>query len=226
MNSLDKNIITVEDPIEYQMPSIGQIQVHEKIGLTFAAALRSILRQDPDVILVGEIRDLATAEMAIQASLTGHLVFSTLHTNDSAGAITRLVNMGIEPFLVSSSTIAILAQRLVREICKYCREEYVPEIESLIELGVPADQAKGKVVYRGRGCERCQNRGYHGRTGIFELLQMTPLIQDLTLRGVDSNVIKREAKSMGCAPCAKTAPTRYSRGSQPSRKFCESPGTK
>lgn len=197
VNSLDKNIITVEDPIEYQMPSIGQIQVHEKIGLTFASALRSILRQDPDVILVGEIRDMETAEMAIQASLTGHLVFSTLHTNDSAGAITRLVNMGIEPFLVTSSTIAILAQRLVRRICQYCREEYIPELESVIELGVPADQAHDQVAYRGRGCERCQNRGYHGRTGIFELLIMTPHIQDLTLRGVDSNVIKREAKRHG-----------------------------
>ncbi|MBN2310642.1 MAG: type II secretion system ATPase GspE [Candidatus Hydrogenedentes bacterium] len=194
VNSPDQNIITVEDPIEYQMPGIGQIQVRPKIGLTFAAGLRSILRQDPDIILVGEVRDLETADMAIQASLTGHLVFSTLHTNDSAGAITRLVNMGIEPFLVSSSTIAIMAQRLVRRICDYCKEAYEPDIESLVELGIPRQEAAGKVVYRGRGCDRCQGRGYFGRTGIFELLVMTPHIQDLTLKGVDSNVIKREAK--------------------------------
>jgi general secretion pathway protein E len=197
VNSPDKNIITVEDPIEYQMPSIGQIQVRPKIGLTFAAGLRSILRQDPDVILVGEIRDMETAEMAIQASLTGHLVFSTLHTNDSAGAITRLVNMGIEPFLVSSSTIAIMAQRLVRRICPQCREPYEPDPESMAELGLPREVIEGKPVYRGRGCDACQGRGYYGRTGIFELLVMTPRIQDLTLKGVDSNVIKREAKKHG-----------------------------
>lgn len=197
VNSSDKNIITVEDPIEYQMSGIGQIQVRPKIGLTFAAGLRSILRQDPDVILIGEIRDLETADMAIQASLTGHLVFSTLHTNDSAGAVTRLVNMGIEPFLVSSSTIAIMAQRLVRNICKHCKEPYEPELESLLELGIPRDSAKGRIAYRGTGCEKCQGRGYYGRTGIFELLVMTPQIQDLTVRGADSNVIKREAKKEG-----------------------------
>jgi general secretion pathway protein E len=135
--------------------------------------------------------------MAIQASLTGHLVFSTLHTNDSAGAITRLVNMGIEPFLVSSSTIAILAQRLVRRICPHCREAYEPEPGSLLDLGLTAEEAQGKMVYRGVGCDRCQGRGYYGRTGIFELLVMTPRIQDLTLRGVDSNIIKREAKKYG-----------------------------
>ncbi|MBI4559404.1 MAG: type II secretion system ATPase GspE [Candidatus Hydrogenedentes bacterium] len=197
VNSPEKNIITVEDPIEYQMAGIGQIQVRPKIGLTFAMGLRSILRQDPDIVLVGEIRDQETAEMAIQASLTGHLVFSTLHTNDSAGAITRLVNMGIEPFLVSSSTIAILAQRLVRNICEHCKEAYVPEPDSLIELGVHQDEVLGTEVYRGRGCEHCQNRGYHGRTGIFELLVMSPHIQDLTLKGVDSNIIKREARKQG-----------------------------
>jgi general secretion pathway protein E len=179
------------------MPGIGQIQVRPKIGLNFAAGLRSILRQDPDVILVGEIRDLETADMAIQASLTGHLVFSTLHTNDSAGAITRLVNMGIEPFLVSSSTIAILAQRLVRNICKHCKEEYEPELESLLELGLTEAQAKGKTAFRGLGCDKCLGRGYFGRTGIFELLVMTARVQELTLQGADSNVIKREAKRGG-----------------------------
>jgi len=197
VNSRDKNIITIEDPIEYQMEGIGQIQVHEKIGLTFASGLRSILRQDPDVILVGEIRDHDTAEMAVQASLTGHLVFATLHTNDSAGAITRLVNMGIEPFLVSSSTIAIMAQRLVRRICPHCKEPYQADRASLLELGIRPEDLTDNVVYRGRGCDKCQQRGYFGRTGIFELIQMTPRIQALTLEGADSNMIKREARKEG-----------------------------
>lgn len=197
VNSPDKNIITVEDPIEYQIPGISQIQVRPKIGLTFAAGLRSILRQDPDVILVGEIRDHETAEMAVQASLTGHLVFSTLHTNDSAGAITRLVNMGIEPFLVTSSTIAIQAQRLVRRVCKHCKEPYEPEREMLLDLGVDPNDPRCKSVYRGLGCERCLQRGYFGRSGIFELLVMTPNIQELALKGADSNHIKREARRDG-----------------------------
>jgi general secretion pathway protein E len=195
VNSPDKNIITVEDPIEYQMNGIGQIQVHPKIGLTFAMGLRHILRQDPDIILVGEIRDLETAEMAIQASLTGHLVFATLHTNDSAGAITRLINMGIERFLVTSSTIAIMAQRLVRRICPHCKESYTPDAESLKELNLHEDP--NQVVYRGTGCEKCLGRGYFGRTGIFELLVMTPRVQELTLQGADSNIIKREAMRRG-----------------------------
>jgi general secretion pathway protein E len=197
VNSPDKNIITVEDPIEYQMNGIGQIQVRPKIGLTFAAGLRSILRQDPDVILVGEIRDTETADMAIQASLTGHLVFSTLHTNDSAGAVTRLVNMGIEPFLVTSSTLAIMAQRLVRKICPKCKEEYEPELESVLEMGVPEHKAHGHTVFRGVGCDHCQGRGYYGRTGIFELMVMRPEIQEMTLQGVDSNIIKKEARKLG-----------------------------
>jgi len=195
--SSDINVITVEDPVEYQMAGVGQIEVKPKIGLSFATALRSILRQDPDVILVGEIRDHETADMAVHASLTGHLVFSTLHTNDSAGAITRLVNMGIEPFLVTSSTVAIMAQRLVRCICPECKEPYEPNPESLLELGLSEDEAAGKILHRGAGCDHCQGRGYYGRTGIFELLVMTPHIQNLVLRGTDSNVIKREAKKYG-----------------------------
>lgn len=195
--SPEKNIITVEDPIEYQMAGIGQIEVRPKIGLTFAAGLRSILRQDPDVILVGEIRDMETAEMAIQASLTGHLVFATLHTNDSAGAITRLINMGIEPFLVTSSTIAIMAQRLVRRVCDACKIEYVPEAESLRELGVAEHDMMGVTAWQAVGCDRCLQRGYFGRLGIFELLTMTPHIQELVLNGADSNVVKREARKQG-----------------------------
>jgi general secretion pathway protein E len=197
VNSPDKNIITVEDPIEYLIPGIGQIQVRPKIGLTFAAGLRSILRQDPDIILVGEIRDMETAEMAVQASLTGHLVFATLHTNDSAGAVTRLMNMGIEPFLVTSSTIAIQAQRLVRRICPVCKETYTPDPESLKELGVLPDDPRLTAIYRGKGCEKCSNRGYYGRSGIFELLVMSPHIQELILQGADSNVVKREARREG-----------------------------
>jgi general secretion pathway protein E len=197
VNSPDKNIITVEDPIEYQIPGISQIQVRPKIGLTFAAGLRSILRQDPDVILVGEIRDMETAEMAVQASLTGHLVFSTLHTNDSAGAITRLVNMGIEPFLVTSSTIAIQAQRLIRRICQNCREDFVADPASLGELGLSAAELEGAHVSRGKGCAKCSERGYYGRTGIFELLIMTPKIQEMALTGADSNAIKRYAARHG-----------------------------
>jgi general secretion pathway protein E len=197
VNSPDSNIITVEDPIEYQIPGISQIQVRPKIGLTFAAGLRSILRQDPDIILVGEIRDLETAEMAVQASLTGHLVFSTLHTNDSSGAITRLVNMGIEPFLVTSSTIAIQAQRLVRRICKECKEPITADPETLKELGVRLKDYNNVTVYHGTGCTKCSQRGYYSRSGIFELLVMTPHIQELALRGADSNAIKRAARQEG-----------------------------
>jgi general secretion pathway protein E len=195
--SPDINVITVEDPVEYQMSGVGQIEVRPKIGLTFANALRSILRQDPDVILVGEIRDLETAEMAIHASLTGHLVFSTLHTNDSAGAITRLVNMGIEPFLVTSSTIAILAQRLVRKLCSKCKQPTAVDAESLRELGARAADVRGRIVQKAVGCDVCQQRGYYGRTGIFELLPMTEKIQELTLSGADSNMIKRDARKAG-----------------------------
>ncbi len=195
--SPDINVITVEDPVEYQMTGVGQIEVKPKIGLTFASALRSILRQDPDVILVGEIRDQETAEMAVHASLTGHLVYSTLHTNDSSGAITRLVNMGIEPFLVTSSTLAILAQRLVRTICKKCRMPIAPEPQTLVELGVKPEDYAGRNVYEAKGCPDCQQRGYYGRSGIFELLVMNPEIQDLTLRGADSNAIKRAARRGG-----------------------------
>ena len=197
VNSPDKNIITVEDPIEYLIPGIGQIQVRPKIGLTFSAGLRSILRQDPDIILVGEIRDTETAEMAVQASLTGHLVFATLHTNDSAGAITRLMNMGIEPFLVTSSTIAIQAQRLVRRICSNCKEGYEPDPESLRDLGVNLDDPRLKRLHHGTGCEKCASRGYFGRSGIFELLVMSGRIQEMVLQGADSNAIKREARREG-----------------------------
>ncbi|RJP64064.1 MAG: type II secretion system protein GspE [Candidatus Abyssobacteria bacterium SURF_17] len=193
LNAKEKNIITVEDPIEYMMDGIAQIQVKPKIDLTFANGLRSILRQDPDIILVGEIRDVETAEMAIQASLTGHLVFSTLHTNDAAGAITRLLNMGIEPFLVSSSVVAVLAQRLVRTICPACKTSYQPEDLEIKNIGIEAERLQSGVLWRGSGCANCVGRGYRGRTGIFELLLVRENIQSLILTNVDSNTIKREA---------------------------------
>ena len=198
INSPDKNILTIEDPIEYQLKGIGQIPVNPKVGLTFASGLRSIVRQDPDVILVGEIRDLETAEIAIQAALTGHLVFSTLHTNDSASAVTRLIDMGIEPFLVSSSVNAIIAQRLVRKICPECKKEYTPEAESLLEIGISKKmQAGKKVFYKGEGCKACLGTGYRGRTGIYEIMLMTDPIRTTVLKTSDSNEIKKEAIKQG-----------------------------
>ena len=183
INSTDKNIITIEDPIEYQLHGVGQIQVNPKIELTFAGGLRSILRQDPDVIMVGEIRDTETAKIAIQAALTGHLVFSTLHTNDSCGAITRLIEMGIEPFLVASSVIAVMAQRLLRRVCPSCRVPYRPSMEELRQLGISADDLEGRSVYRiGPGCPDCKQTGYRGRLGIHELLVIDDEVRNLTMK--------------------------------------------
>jgi len=197
INSPEINIITIEDPIEYQIEGIGQIQVNPKIDLTFATGLRSIVRQDPDVILVGEIRDRETAEIAIQSSLTGHLVFSTLHTNDAASAITRLIDMGIEPFLVSSSVIAIVAQRLVRVLCPRCKEEYEPDPESLIDAGIPRSAVNGRPIFRRKGCNSCMNTGYRGRTGIFEIMIMDEGVKKLILKTSDSNQINDEAVRSG-----------------------------
>jgi general secretion pathway protein E len=197
INAPTRNIITVEDPVEYQLTGIGQIQVHTKVGLTFAAGLRSILRQDPDVVMIGEIRDHETAEIAIQASLTGHLVFSTLHTNDSAGAVTRMVDMGVEPFLISSSVIGMMAQRLVRTLCEACRVPVVPTEVELEQLGLSrqavAEQSPDGHVYAARGCEECLDSGYAGRTGIYELLRVDDDIRALIMANVDSNTIKKAA---------------------------------
>lgn len=197
INSPDKNIITIEDPVEYQLGGIGQIQVNPKIGLTFARGLRSVLRHDPDVILVGEIRDAETAEIAIQAALTGHLVFSTLHTNDAASAATRLVDMGVEPFLVASVVRAIVAQRLIRVICPECKEGYIPEAEALAEIGItPGQLAEGRV-YRGKGCPACSNTGYRGRTGTYEMLIMSEAIRQLIMKKSDSATVGRQAVEEG-----------------------------
>ncbi|WP_319550503.1 type II secretion system ATPase GspE [Desulfogranum marinum] len=196
LNSPDINIITVEDPIEYQMDGISQMQVNAKIGLTFAGGLRTIVRQDPDVILVGEIRDLETAEIAIQAALTGHLVFSTLHTNDAASAVTRLIDMGVEPFLVSSSVNAILAQRLVRQICPHCKEAFVPTSEYLEKAGFSVEDVGDKSLYRGKGCPECFETGYKGRIAIFELMILTDELKRFTLTTSDAGLIKQKALSM------------------------------
>ncbi|WP_446008663.1 type II secretion system ATPase GspE [Candidatus Electrothrix sp.] len=192
LNQPDVNIITVEDPIEYQINGISQVQVNAKIDLTFANGLRTIVRQDPDIILVGEIRDIETANMAIQAALTGHLVFSTLHTNDAASAVTRLIDMGVEPFLVSSSVNAIMAQRLVRKICPHCREAYTPAPEYLEQLALPQEFHDANL-YLGRGCEECLYTGYHGRLGIYELMVLSEQIRSTILTTSDAGQIKREA---------------------------------
>jgi general secretion pathway protein E len=197
INSPEINIITIEDPIEYQIDGVGQIQVNPKIDLTFANGLRSIVRQDPDVILVGEIRDLETAEIAIQSSLTGHLVFSTLHTNDAASAITRVIDMGIEPFLVTSSVIAIIAQRLVRVLCPRCREPYIPDDTALFNLGIDRSELQEHTIYKKKGCLSCKNTGYRGRTGIFEILVMDDPLKRLVLSTSDSNQINELANKRG-----------------------------
>ncbi len=195
INNVERKIVTIEDPIEYHLRGINQIQVSRKAGLTFARGLRSILRHDPDVILVGEIRDLETAEIAVQASLTGHLVFSTLHTNDAPGALTRLVDMGIEPYLVASSLEAVIAQRLVRLICLDCKEEYSPK--DMKTLRVAFGSNLPDVLYRGRGCRKCQGTGYLGRTGIFELMVVLEDIRSLILEGGSAHKIRNLAMEQG-----------------------------
>ena len=187
------NIITIEDPVEYQIQGIGQIQVNPKIELTFARGLRSIVRQDPDVILVGEIRDKETADIAVQASLTGHLVFSTLHTNDSASAITRLIDIGVEPFLISSSVLAVVAQRLVRMLCDNCKAPYMPDQAALAQLGLSINDFPSHGVYQAKGCPACLQTGYRGRIGIFEIMPMDKDIKSLILSTSDSNQIKAQA---------------------------------
>lgn len=189
INSMEKNIITIEDPVEYELPLIRQTQINPKAGITFANGIRSILRQDPDVIMVGEIRDKETVDIAIQAALTGHLVFSTLHTNDAASSLTRLIDMGIEPFLISSSVIGVLAQRLVRTICKKCKEKYEPEHEVLKELNL----GEIKEIFRGKGCSECKGTGFKGRTGIFEFLLINEEIRKMIDAKKSADEIKAEA---------------------------------
>ncbi len=197
LNTLDKKILTVEDPVEYQLARVNQVQVNPRAGLTFATGLRAFLRQDPNIIMVGEIRDKETAVIAIQASLTGHLVLSTIHTNDAPSATTRLVDMGIEPFLVSSSLMGVLAQRLVRTICVHCKEAYTPPSEALHRLGLKPAEGEQVVFHRGRGCDRCKGSGYKGRMGVFELMVMSEPIRQLVLKGASASEIQAQAIAEG-----------------------------
>ncbi|KPK39438.1 MAG: hypothetical protein AMJ78_08505, partial [Omnitrophica WOR_2 bacterium SM23_29] len=197
INKPNKKLITVEDPVEYQLSGINQVQVKPAIGLTFASGLRTMLRQAPDVIMVGEIRDFETASIAVQAALTGHLIFSTLHTNDAPGAITRLIDMGIKPYLVSSTVEAIMAQRLVRVICSNCKEPYLPTKDELIAVGLKPGELEGKTLYRGAGCKECVYTGYKGRIGIFELLMINDDIRELIVKKASSANIMEVARKVG-----------------------------
>ncbi len=215
INTPEVKILTCEDPVEYQLKGINQVPLDQKIGLTFASALRAFLRQDPDIIMVGEIRDKETAQIAIEASLTGHLVFSTVHTNDSAGAVTRLVEMGIEPFLVSSSLMAVMAQRLVRRVCKECREPYEPTAEEIAKLGMSMDRFRalgGGTVYRARGCPACNRVGYRGRSGVYELLVLDDDIRQLILKNVDSGTVKKKAMEKGMLTLLDDGALKIARG--------------
>lgn len=197
LNTNEVKIITVEDPVEYQLSGINQMQVNPKIDLTFASGLRAFLRQDPDIIMVGEIRDRETAEIAIQASLTGHLVLSTLHTNDAPSSITRLVEMGVEPFLVASSVLGIVAQRLLRTVCKDCARKYTPDAEELKEIGLTPDDLKGRQIYRPVGCPVCMETGYSGRAGIHEIMLVTDIVRTELMKGSDAATIKKVAIAQG-----------------------------
>ncbi|WP_243312200.1 GspE/PulE family protein [Fundidesulfovibrio agrisoli] len=197
IKSSDKNILTIEDPVEYQLDGVGQMQVNTKIDLTFASGLRSILRQDPDVILVGEIRDKETAQIACQAALTGHLVFSTLHTNDAAGSVTRLIDFGIESFLVCSTMRAVMAQRLVRKLCTHCREPFIPTPEQLLRLGSSGESLQGREIYRHQGCKNCMNTGFRGRTSIHELLVMNEELAETVMHTSEAGKIRQVAINHG-----------------------------
>ncbi|MEK6250159.1 MAG: ATPase, T2SS/T4P/T4SS family [Planctomycetales bacterium] len=200
LNTLEDKLITTEDPVEYDIDGIIQCPIDASIGVTFAACLRAILRQDPDKILVGEIRDLETAEIAIQSALTGHLVFSTLHTNDAPSTITRLRNMGVPPFLITATLEAILAQRLVRRICDKCKEETSLTPEMIAELALNAEEVEGRTIFRGRGCDSCNNTGYRGRVGLYELLSVNDEIRDMILQGGSTEALREAARSNGMMP--------------------------
>ncbi len=197
INSIDKNILTVEDPVEYQLPGVNQVSVNRKAGLTFPVAMRAFLRQDPDIIMVGEIRDLETAEIAVQASLTGHLVLSTLHTNDSPSTIVRLADMGVEPFLISASIIGVIAQRLARKLCEHCKEPDEPPLDALYRLGMTDEEIASATFFRAVGCEECLNRGYRGRMGVFEMLTLNEELQELVVRRAPLSEITQAAIAGG-----------------------------
>ncbi len=197
VNTLDTNIMTAEDPVEFNLTGVNQVQVRESIGLSFATALRSFLRQDPNIILVGEIRDIETAEIAVKAALTGHLVLSTLHTNDAPSTVNRLMDMGIEPFLVASSLQLICAQRLVRRICTNCKEPHPTPPQALVQAGFSPGDSKSVVPNRGRGCETCSNTGYKGRVGLYEVMEVTEGLRELILVGASALELRRKAIEEG-----------------------------
>ena len=197
LNKPDTNIMTAEDPVEFNLPGINQVNMREQIGLNFAAALRSFLRQDPNIILVGEIRDFETAEIAIKAALTGHLVLSTLHTNDAPGTVSRLMNMGVEPFLVATSVNLICSQRLVRRICQECKQEVKMPVQALIDIGYTPEEAETVTIYRGKGCANCSNSGYKGRVGLYEVMEMTDDLREAVILGVSALELKRKAIASG-----------------------------
>jgi type IV pilus assembly protein PilB len=197
LNDISSKLITAEDPVEYDIDGIIQCQIRTEIELTFAKILRSMLRQDPDTILVGEIRDRETAEIAVQASLTGHLVFSTLHTNDAPSAVARLLDLGLEPFLVTATLEGIVAQRLVRKICLNCKEEYTPSEEQLMELELRPDDVVGRKFYYGKGCDQCNNTGYRGRQGIYEIMMLDDEIRDMIIKHASTQVLRVEARKRG-----------------------------
>ncbi|MCX7771044.1 MAG: type IV-A pilus assembly ATPase PilB [Proteobacteria bacterium] len=197
LNKVTDNISTAEDPVEYNLPGINQVQMNEAIGLNFANVLRAFLRQDPDIIMVGEIRDFETAEIAIKAALTGHLVLSTLHTNDAPSTIARLLNMGVEPFLVASATNLVLAQRLARKICQECKEPINVPIKALVDIGIPEDEAKSIQCYKGKGCDKCSNTGYKGRIALYEVMMLYDELKELILAGAPASELKRTAMRLG-----------------------------
>jgi len=191
------NVITLEDPIEYELEGVNQVAINEKVGLTFAYCLRSVLRQDPDVILVGEMRDQETAEIAHQASITGHLVFSTLHTTDAVSTLTRLKNIGIQPYLIASSLNGVVAQRLVRKICHSCKESYIPTDEELLKVGIRVKKGERPKLYKGNGCKECSKTGYHGRVGIFEVLIVNSKIKEMIASDESEETIRKAAIASG-----------------------------
>lgn len=225
INSPDKNILTIEDPVEYEAEGINQVQIYEKIGLTFAQALRSFLRQDPDIIMLGEMRDLETADIGIKAALTGHLLFTTLHTNDAAGAIVRLVNMGVEPFLISGALTFVGAQRLMRKVCKNCAHSYHPSKRLLKQLEIEDQVDNNLVLYQAKGCRICNNTGYRGRMAVMEALEIDDNIKELILRKVPELKIKKTAISHGMIPLRKNALTKVTRGDTTLEELARVAGT-
>ena len=225
INSPDKNILTIEDPVEYEAEGINQVQIYEKIGLTFAQALRSFLRQDPDIIMLGEMRDLETADIGIKAALTGHLLFTTLHTNDAAGAIVRLVNMGVEPFLISGALTFVGAQRLMRKVCKNCAHSYHPSKRLLKQLEIEDQVDNNLVLYKAKGCRICNNTGYRGRMAVMEALEVDDDIKELILRKVPELKIKKTAISNGMIPLRKNALTKVIRGDTTPEELARVAGT-